>query len=434
MKQTPAETIVQFLSFSDNRCDHFCAIEQFSPRQWERVLQWLDDAGLAFYFLQKLKDTHTCDMIPASALNRLQQSFRSNQLRVERMSNRFQSINNRFNDAGVRYTVIKGFSLVPQFCASAALRHQSDFDYLVDETSLPAAVEMLIQAGYVPKDSHSSMEAVFVSEVGKPSRNAEQYSPRSPHAVDLHTVLWEAELNGFLQIPELPFLERAIAHHWNGLTFPALDDEDAFLLQVLHVCHHLFIFWIRMSCLFEIGYFLQRRAYDREFWNRIEQRVTDSRILREFLVIITEVVSRLFLSPVPQLIHGWAAKIRPGSRVWIEHYARRCVFSELPAYQFGLFPTAKLVLFLQQQFREQAPVGKSLLRKRLLPSSRLSRIFSSLRRKPSLALNADWWTHQLLVRRSLFHLLAGLRYVCEVPRWRWLNRTKVPSRLAHPHH
>ena len=331
MNQTPAEAIVQFLSFSSHRWDYFRPIEQFSPRQWERVLQWLDDAGLAFYFLQKLKDTHTSDAIPASALNRLQQNFRSNQLRVDHMSHRFQSINNSFNDAGVRYTVIKGFSLVPQFCASAALRHQGDFDYLVDETSLSSAIQVVVQAGYVPKDSDSSMEAVFVTPIGKPSRGAEQYSLGSPHAVELHTDLWEADLNRLPQIPKLPFLDRATAHHWNGLTFPALDDEDAFLLQVLHVCHHLFTFWIRMSSLFEIGYFLQGRAYDREFWDRIEQRVADSRILREFVVIVTELVSRLFASPVPPLIHAWAARIRPASRVWIEHYGRRCVFSELPA-------------------------------------------------------------------------------------------------------
>jgi hypothetical protein len=426
VNQTPAEAIVQFLSFSSHRWDDFRPIEQFSPRQWERVLPWLDDAGLALYFLQKLKDTHTSDAIPASALNRLQQNFRSNQLRVDHMSHRFQSINNCFNAAGVHYTVIKGFSLVPQFSASAALRHQSDFDYLVDEPSLPAATQVLVQAGYVPKDSHSSSEAVFVTPFGKPSRSAEQYSPRSPHAVELHTDLWEADLNRLPQIPKLPFLERAVAYHWNGLTFPALDDEDAFLLQVLHACGHLFTFWIRMSCLFEIGYFLHRRAYDREFWNRTEQRVADSRILREFVVIITELASRLFRSPVPPPIDGWAANIRPASRVWLQHYARRCVFSELPAYQFSLFPTAKFVLFLHQQFREQAPVGKSVLRKRLLPSTRLWRIVLSIRRGPSSALNADWWKHQLLVRRSLFHLLAGLRYVWEVPRWRWLNRTKVP--------
>ena len=427
MKQTPAETIVQFLSFSSNRCDAFRAIEQFSPRRWERVVRWLDDAGLAFYFLQKLQDTHTSDAIPAAVLNRLQKNFASNQLRVDHMTRRFQSINRSFNDAGVRYAVIKGFSLVPQFCASAALRHQGDFDYLVGQTSLSPATQVLVQAGYVPKDSHSSMEAIFVTPAGKPSRSAEQYSPRSPHAVELHTDLWEADLNRLPPIPKLPFLHRAVAYDWNGLTFPALDGEDAFLVQVLHVCHHLFTFWIRMSCLFEIGYFLHGRAYDREFWNRIEQRVADSRILREFVVIVTELVSRLFVSPVPPLIHAWAAKIRPASRVWIEHYARRCVFSELPAYQFSLFPTAKFVLFLHQQFREQTPVYKSMIRKRLLPSSRLARTVSSIARKPSLAWNADWRKHQLLVRRSIFHLLAGVRYVWEVPRWRWLNRTKIPT-------
>jgi hypothetical protein len=33
-------------------------------------------------------------------------------------------------------------------------------------------------------------------------------------------------------------------------------------------------------------------------------------------------------------------------------------------------------------------------------------------------LNADWWKRQLFLRRSLFHSLAGLRFLCEIPRWR----------------
>jgi hypothetical protein len=58
VKHTPVEDIVGFLSFSRDHRDRLNAIEKFTPRQWKRALQWLDDAGLAFYFLQKLKDTN----------------------------------------------------------------------------------------------------------------------------------------------------------------------------------------------------------------------------------------------------------------------------------------------------------------------------------------------------------------------------------------
>jgi len=195
----------------------------------------------------------------------------------------------------------------------------------------------------------------------------------------------------------------------------------------LHSCHHLFNLWIRMSCLLEIGYFLSRQANDPEFWSLMEQRIGDSRILREFVVIVTELASRLFAAPIPPIVHAWGARISPASRIWINHYARRCVFSELPAYQFTLFPTAKFVVFLHQQYREDAQVGKNVVRKRLLPSSRLLCIVRSLRKDPSLALSAGWWRAQRLVGRSMFHILAGLRYLWEVPRWRSLNRTRNPA-------
>jgi hypothetical protein len=426
MKQTEPETIVQFLSFSIDHCgQHLNAIERFSPHRWERILQWLDDAGLAFYFFQKIKGVQATDAIPDSILGRLQKNLEANQLRVEDMSHRFAGINKKFHDAGIRYAAVKGFSLVPEFCQHAALRHQGDFDYLVDDTSLPAACRVLLEAGYISKDSPSSVEKIFVVPEGKPSRSAEQYSPRAPHAVELHTDMWDGERHHLPQIPNLFFLDRAVSKHWNGLTFPALCDEDAFVLQILHACQHLFTLWIRMSNLFEIGYFLNRRADDAEFWNRAAQRI-ESPTLREFVVIVAELVSKLFTAPLPLCIQAWAEKIRPASRVWIEHYARRCAFSQLPGYQFSLFPTVKCVLFLHQQFREDASVGKSVMRKRLLPSSRILRMASSLKKDPSLALTPTWWGHHMLIRRSIFHLLSGFRYLLEVPRWRWRNRNKVP--------
>ena len=427
MNQSPAETIVQFLGFSvEHRDQGLAGIQQFSRRQWERVPQWLDDAGLGFYFLQKLKDVNATDTIPDSVLGYLLRNFAANQLRVEDMSRRFDVINKKFNDTGIRYAVIKGFSLIPEFCPYSPLRHQGDLDYLVDDESFPAACRVLVEAGYLAKESFSRVEKIFIIPGAKPSRGAAQYSPRGPHAVELHTNMWDGDMHRLPQIPNLSFLDRAVHKHWNGLTFPALCDEDAFVVQILHTCHHLFTLWLRMSSLLEIGYFLNRRTDDREFWNRTAQAIAAIPTLREFVVIVTELVSRLFAAPLPALVQAWAVKIRPASRVWIEHYARRCAFSDLPFYQFRLFPTVKFALFLHQQFREDASVGKSVVRKRLLPSARISRMASSLKKHPSLALKPSWWGHHMFVRRSMFHILAGIRYLVEVPRWRWRNRKSVP--------
>lgn len=421
------EEIARFLSFSGDCSGTLSAIQRISPREWESALQWLYDSGLAFYFLQKLKEASATGAVPSFVLSRLEQNFASNHSRVEEMVRRFALLNRAFSDAGVRYVVIKGFSLVPEFCPRAPLRHQGDFDYLVDSGSLAAARRVLVDQGYIAKQSRSHAEEIFVTPGGQPSRGAEQYSSRAPHAVELHTDIWDSGLHGVPAIAGLFSMERATIHHGNGLSFPALRDEDAFLLQVVHACHHFFTLWIRMSCLFEIAYFLNRRACDADLRVRIEERVGDSVMLREFVVIVTELAARLFASPLPPLVKVWGASLRPASRIWIEHYAQRWAFCEIPVYQFSLFPRSKLALFLRQQYKGSSAAPKPVEQDRAPAGSRLARIVSSVRNEPSLILNAGWWKRQLLFRRSIFHALASTRYVCEIPRWWWLNRAKVRS-------
>ncbi len=421
MKNTPVETVVGFLSFAGDRCARLNVIEKFTPRQWDHILRWLDDAGLAFYFLQRLKDEHVSRSVPPSVLSRLERDFACNQLRIEEMARRFDTINRELNDAGVPYTVIKGFSLVPQFCPQATLRHQADLDYLVDAQSLPAARRLLTGIGYQSQVSRSSKESIFVSSGETPSRSEGQYSPHAPHAVEFHTEIWDDDMHGVHGIPNLFSVHQARTKRWNGLSFPAQADEDAFLLQVLHACHHLFTQWIRLSSLFEIGYFLHRRAADLELWVGIEQRTGDSTVLREFVVIVTEMAARLFASPIPKVVQRWGREIRQGPRTWIDNYARDWALGGLPVYEFNLFPQSKLALFLHHQYRS-ASRAQAFQAHNQSPLSRLRRIALSVRDHPSLVWNADWWRHQHLFRRSIFYTLAELRYVAEIPRWRWRNR------------
>jgi hypothetical protein len=425
MRRTPAQEIVDFLRFSNAAGNCLVGLRDFRQRDWKQALRWLDDAGLAFYFLRKVKDTNATDQVPTWVMSRLEQSFAANRQRVGEMALRFDSLNKKFTETGVRYVVLKGLSLIPGFCPDARLRHQGDFDYLVDEPSLSMAQRVVVEAGYNPKPSLSRQESIFLAPgTGSASRSPEQYSAQSPHAVELHLDILDHDL-----LPRMPgvfSVNRARTHQWNGLVFPVLPDEDAFLLQVLHACSHLFTYWVRMSWLLEIGFFLNQRASDTSLWNRIEQRVGDNLMLREFVVVITELVAKLFAAPIPSLVGVWGQGIRPATRVWIENYATHCAFCDVPPYELSLLPKAKLVLFLHQQY-ENTCVQQHSARNRLIKFPRLSRMASSLRDRPSLVLSAGWWKRQLFIRRGLFHALSGLRYLCEIPRWRRLNRASIRS-------
>ena len=429
MRRTPAREIIDFLSFSSVPDDRLARLCKFRPRDWKDTLGWLDDTGLAFYFLQKIKDSKLTDWVPPWVLSRLEQNFAANQQRVGDMAQRFASLNRRFNDAGVRYAVLKGQSVIPEFCPHPDLRYQADFDYLVDDESLELAKRVVVEAGYCPKQwaSESSQEYIFLTpETASKSRSSGQYSVHAGHAVELHLDIWDSDQFGLPAIPKLFSVHRTVTQEWNGLRFPGLAYEEAFLIQVLHACHHLFTYWLRMSCLFEIAFFLKRRASDASLWNMIEQRVDDNLMLKEFVVLITELSAKLFDAPIPLLVRVWGQEIRPSTRVWIEHYAGHCAFYEVPSYDLSLFPKAKLVLFLQQQY-ECVGVPENAVRNRLIKFSRFSRMASSIKEDPSLVLKRTWWKGHLPLRRSLFHILAGLRYFCEIPRWWWLNRASGRS-------
>jgi Uncharacterised nucleotidyltransferase len=424
VRRAPGEDIVELLSFSSTPSNRVEELKKVRPRQWQHILRWLDDTGLAFYFLQKLKNIQA-DTVPTWVISRLERNFAANRQRVDAMSRQFGFLNQKFEEAGVRYAVLKGLSLVPQFCRDATLRHQSDFDYLVDDQSLLAARRVLLEAGYRQKRPDSSKKFAFLMPGTEAFRDGAQYSAQAAHAVELQLDPWDSEdMHRMPAMPRQFSVERSRIQQVNGFAFPALTEEDAFLLQVLHACQHLFTYWIRMACLWEIGYFLDQRASDKSLWSGIEQQVGDNLMLREFVVVITELVAKLFQAPLPNLVRSWGARIRPATRVWIDRYARPWALCEMPAFEFRLFPKAKFVLFLQQQY-EDACAQKHVVRDRLLTFARISRMASSIRDQPFIVLNAGWWKHQFLIRRSLFHALSGLRYLCEVPRWRWLNRTKM---------
>ena len=420
-----AEAIVEFLSFSPN-CEAGTTFDAFTTADWENVLRWMDDAGLAFYFLQKIKATTLTSRLPAWVRSQIETNLAANQERTAALANKFDCLNRSFREAGVRYAVLKGFSLVPDFCPRAALRHQSDFDYLVDEKSLSAARRIVLEAGYCAQDSRSSQESIFISSGTElPSRGGRQYSAQAPHAVELHLDIWDGDFHQLPGIPKMFSVDHTINHQSSGLTFSALDDRDAFLLQVLHASHHLFTQWIRMSCLFEIAYFLKNRSTDVELWEGVHERVGRNLVLREFIVVVTELAAKLFHAPIPSAVQIWGEEIRTGPRVWIENYARHWAFSDVPVYQFNLLPTSKLVLFLQQQYRDKHQGEGSTVYK--APPSRLARAVTSIRKNPALILSVDWWKRQFLLRRAIFNALAVLRYLCEVPRWLWLTRVRMRS-------
>lgn len=423
MNRKLAETIIRYLSFSNGIDGIGTSLSDFSLRQWEDTLGWLDNANLALYLFGKLRHTQADRNLPPAVMSRLERNYSRNQMRVDEMASEFAVVNDKFRQLGVRYAVMKGFSLMPEFCPDARLRHQSDLDYLIDEQSLPAARYVLGELGYVVKPSAVDQEWTFwKGPMPLPATPSEQYDAKGRYVIELHSAIWKSDLHG-IDIAGTEFSSaRTINHEWRGMRFPALYHEDAFLLQVMHVMHHLLGGWMRMFWLYEIGYFLHRRANDALLWQGVERCAKADAVLSDFVVIVTELAGQILHAPIPAVVQTWKANLRPTVKVWLENYGRWVAFEKSPFYEPNLLPTSKLVLFLHRQFLLDEKRRRHYMRRRLLPWTKPASIIRSLKERPAVLFDPQWRHSLFMFHRVLFHASAGLRYLCEIPRWLWLNR------------
>ena len=420
-----AETVVDFLSFSDTASNPVKELGGFRDREWKRALPWLHDAGLALYLLQKLKDTDATDVLPTSELCRLEGNLAANRRRLALLARQFEVLNHRLNRAGVRYAVVKGFSLVPAFCPDASLRHQSDLDYLVDDPSLPLAKTVLEDAGYCLQKSKTNEFVFLMPSAGMPLSADGQYEAASPYAVELRRAFWDTDIHGVCWAEPKFSVDSARTQYWQELAFPALPEEDAFLIQVVHVFNHILTGWVRMSWLYEMGYFLNQRSTDAGLWERIAGRRGGDRLLHEMAVVVTGLSGQLFGSPVPSRFANWAKELRPSTRIWIQHYASTWMFAKNRVDEFSFFSAAPVVLFFHQQYLPDESARRHLMRSRLFPWEQLFRRARSITANSSRTAGSRGPQLRRLLIRLLFHATGGLRFLREIPRWRKLNKSKA---------
>jgi hypothetical protein len=140
------------------------------------------------------------------------------------------------------------------------------------------------------------------------------------------------------------------------------------------------------------------------------------------LVVVTHLSAHFFGAALPSNSAIWREEIRPAIRIWIENYARTWIFAKNRVDRVNLFSSAKVVLFLYQQYVLDARVRRHLVRARLLPWEQFFRRARSMATESSAMSGGRSRQLERTAFRFIFHATAGLRYVCEIPRWERLNK------------
>lgn len=419
MNRQLARAVVAQLRLSGDAGD-IQQLSKFTVRDWRRTYQWLDDSGLALYLLRYVESLGAAEMLPPEVRARLESSFNENRIRCEYIAESFATVNQLFQQAGVPFAVIKGPSLVPEYCPDALLRSSSDLDYLMEKRSLSIAARVLETAGYRLQKSSEIELKFFKPSARMPQISDSPYSINTEPLIELHTGFWNRANNIPLEEP-LFSLENAVCHNWRELRFQVLNPRDAFLLQVIHIFQHTVECWVKLNWLLEIGTFLLRRLSDSDLWHQVDDRINEVPCLRDFAAVVIELARIVFSAPVPTLAQNWVYSLLPGSRLWLDNYAEIFAFDDHPLSGDRFFPTGKLSLLLHQQYISDPEIRGQMIRRRLVPWKRPERIAYPGDRQSETVTAVSQLQLRWMLTRIIFHFGSDVRYLWELPRWRQLT-------------
>lgn len=391
------------LTFCDPLHEQCGRLERLPERQWQKLLRWLDISGLALYFLDRMTELQRCAMLPAGVLARLQQNLQDNIGRTRGMAAESVAIQQEFQEAGLSYATLKGFSLCPSSVPKAELRHQFDLDFLVAEEDAPRARQILERRSYRLYAISGRSWEFKTNERPVVSLN-DLYKDSPGRSVELHL---EAKVPG-----RAGLLDRVEGRDFHGIRMPVLSPVDLFLGQGLHVYKHIFSEFSRAAHLVEFRRHVLLRGNDDRFWEELRSVAEENPRAVLGLGVVTHLITRVMGDFAPEALSNWTVNCVPqAAKLWIDMYGRRVVFDQ--------FPGSKLYLLLQNELHAAGIPSKRSLRQALLPRRLPPAIIrASARESLSARIGRYRLQASFILGRLRFHIVEGARYSWESYRWR----------------
>jgi hypothetical protein len=391
------------LTFCEHKAPECERLQSVSGSEWQQLLYWLDTSGLALYFLDRITQLESSELLPLSVLSRLQQNLIDNMARTNGMIAESTAIHHSFQQAGLSYATLKGFSLWPVSVPKPELRSQLDLDFLMAEESAAQARQILEARGYrLHAISGRSWE--FKIYQNEPSTLKDIYKATLQCTVELHIETACTSVETLL-----PRREKLCFH---GICMPVLPRAELFLGQGMHLYKHVCSEFFRVAHMIEFRRHIIARYHDNSFWLGLRELAEGSTRIPISLGFVTLLISHTMGDFAPEAFTCWTVDRLPmAARLWIELYGRRTVYAN--------FPGSKLYLLLQRELQGAGIPAKRSLRAALLPR----------RLPPAITRGAPGETYDQRTRRHCkqirfilfrlrFHSVEGFHYLKESVRWR----------------
>lgn len=393
--------------------DHLGAgpeLARFSPRDWQRSMFWLDASGLALLLEHRIRHHRQMqNAIPACVVDRLRSAAAQNRQRTQAMLGEFERLVSALHHEGVVFAVLKGFSLIPDYCSDPNLRLQVDFDFLVHAGQEHHASAVINSLGYRTV-SRLPFEIRFATGNTAPRHHTDLYMPPDSFVAEFHFGLIDRpEFSTFLAADAL---QRRRWAHFGGVTFPALASDDQFIHHTLHAFQDVFLFSLRISSLVETANLLRTKASCDVFWRHVQQRCAHAGSgIASKLALVVALSAELCRTTIPPGLGAWTLD-RASERIllWVRRYGRKWCLHP--------FPGSKSSLLISSEFMERRTWSR-YVRTSLAPFDRI-RMSRNPRRVPPRPV--PW---RYLLQRAWFHFREAALLLFELPGWA-LARRKLP--------
>lgn len=306
--------------------------------------RWMDQSGLALPFWKQLEGHDVASQISLEWSRSLCRRKARNAARTQDLLQEAQRLHAAFRGSHVTAATLKGFTLVPDFCDDAFLRHQVDFDFLIAPGSIQQAAEALRPCGYFTAQLNESGETCFLTRSHHiPAAGDDLYALQPQRQVDVHTSIWEPSAWFPLEVPQ-NCLQHAQPRKIHGVDQLSLSLEDRFLLQVLHLFRHAFRSWIRVSWLLELAKCVDKHRQNETLWNRVIARAGRAPLTGSIFAFVLGLVALVFRAPIPAPLAGWIIPATtPAIRAWLDHFGCDWALSDWPGSLNNLFLTAEFI-------------------------------------------------------------------------------------------
>jgi len=291
------------------------------------------------------------DALPQWARERIARNLADNTERLERIRVLQAQVGEWLTAAGIEFVFLKGTTQWPHFVADPRLRVQYDLDVLCPAEEVRRACGLLLEKGYEPlpgPDPRTDHLPTLIRKTGWRWRG-DYFDPDSPLSIELHFRLWDEDTER-LRAP-------GVDNFWARRNGQVLDTADALGYACLHLLRHLLRGSVRTYHVYELAWFLEHHADEREFWSRWHGLHAPD--LRKLEAVSFRLAQEWFGCRLGTLAREETERLPEAVREWF------AVFAASPLE--GLFRPNKDELWLHLALLDSARDKAVVTRRRLLP-------------------------------------------------------------------